>query len=66
MADYECREQDDGTFDTRKVGASRNQSNGDGKQDSWLTAQALAHNSGGGTVTQYDRNGNVIRSKDVD
>ena len=66
MANYNIYEQDDGTYNTQKEGAKRNQSNGDGKQDSYLTAQALAHNSGGGTVTQYDKNGKIIRQKEVD
>lgn len=66
MANYNIYQQADNTFNTRKESANRNQSTGDGKQDSWLAAQALAHNSGGGTVTQYDKFGNIIRQKYID
>ncbi|MBR6296680.1 MAG: DUF2188 domain-containing protein [Treponema sp.] len=66
MANYNIYEQDNDTFVTKKEGASKASSSGDGKQDSWQQGQYLAHTSGGGTVTQYDKNGNIIRQKYVD
>ena len=65
MANYIITENDAGAFDTKREGASRNSSNGDGKQDSWQQGQHLVHTSGGGTVSQYDKNGNLIREKYV-
>lgn len=66
MANYIVQEQEDGKYSTRREGADRNQSTGDGIQDSVLVAEALAHKTGGGTVTVKDKNGNVVKQKEVD
>ncbi len=66
MPNYEIQKQNDGTYTTIKEGGKQPTSTGDGIRDSMLTAEALIHKHGGGTITVKDENGTVIKTKEVD
>ena len=66
MANYNVIEDENGRFTTWKEGAKQPTSRDDGKNDSWSQAIGYAYNSGGGHVAQYDKDGNLIREKEVD